>query len=154
MFRLAKNSDFNTLAQIYRQSVKELAPLLYTKEQVEAWSNFPNNKAKFREFIFKPKTYLVETEQTIISFSGLDFDGHIASLYVNPFFARQGYGTQILLYVLEKGRQLGLKKFYTEASFFSQPLFEKCGFSIIEMETAKYGEIIFERYKMEKIVDN
>lgn len=149
IFRLAENSDFDTLTQIYRQSVQQLAPLLYTKKQVEAWANFPNNQAKFREFIFKPKTYLIEQDQVIIGFCGLESDGHIASFYIDPRFTRQGYGTKILLYVLAKGQELGLKRFYTEASFFSQPVFKKCGFSIIEMETVKYGEVVFERYKME-----
>jgi len=44
-----------------------------------------------------------------------------------------------------------VKKFYTEASFFSQPVFSRCGFTILEMETVFYGDVSFERYKMEKI---
>ena len=152
LFRLASDSDFETLAQIYIQSVRKLAPSLYSKAQVDAWSAFPHNNPKFQEFIFKPQTYVMEKDHTIISFSGLDSDGHIASLYVHPFFSRQGYGTKILLYILEKGLASGMKRFYTEASFFSQPLFSRCGFEIMEMETVKYGEVSFDRYKMEKLI--
>lgn len=154
LFRLALDSDFDYLVQIYRQSVQQLAPSLYTKAQVDAWSAFPNNYDKFQEFIFQPQTYLMLKDKTIISFCGLDIDGHIASLYVDPYFTRQGYGTHILLYVLETGIKSGIKRFYTEASFFSQPVFTRCGFAIIAMETVKYGAVSFDRYKMEKLIDN
>ncbi len=150
MFRLATEEDYLILVDIYRQSVRKIAPLLYSQEQVAAWSASPDNESKFKDFIFVPKTYLIQEQNQIIAFCGLENNGHIASLYVNPLFYRQGYGQKILLYVLQKGIEQNIKRFYTEASFFSQPLFKKCGFSIIAMETVKYGEVSFERYKMEK----
>lgn len=152
MFRIASNSDFNKLREIYRLSVQKLATKLYSKEQVEAWSNFPKNYDKFHEFIFKPTTFILEIDNNIIAFCGLKNDGHIASFYVHPDFSRKGYGTKILNFVLEKGQELGIKRFYTEASFLSQPVFKRCGFQVIEMETVKYGEISFDRYKMEKLL--
>lgn len=152
MFRLILESEFDVVREIYRETVQKLAVELYTKEQVKAWSNSPNNKTKFHEFIFKPKTYVYEKNNKIIAFCGLEEDGHIASLYVHPDFSRQGYGTKILQFVLEKGINSGIKKFYAEASFLSQPVFARCDFRILEMETVKYGNVSFDRYKMIKNV--
>ncbi len=150
MFRLVLCSEFDLIREIYRESVQQLAPLLYTPEQVIAWSSFPDNLEKFWQFVYQPQTYVMEFEKQIIGFCGLRNDGHIASFYFHPNFTRQGYGTKMLNHVLDRGINQGLKKFYTEASFFSQPVFARCGFVIVEMETVKYGEVSFERYKMEK----
>ncbi|WP_017294769.1 GNAT family N-acetyltransferase [Geminocystis herdmanii] len=154
MFRLAVDSDFEILREIYRLSIQKLAPSLYSHDQVIAWSAFPDNFAKFHDFIFQADTYLLKNQTQIIGFCGLQSDGHIASFYLHPDFTRQGYGTTLLTHVLEKGISQGFKRFYTEASFFSQPVFSRCGFEIVAMETVKYGDVSFDRYKMEKTIKN
>jgi putative acetyltransferase len=143
--------DFDKLRQIYSHTVKKLAPSLYSPSQVIAWSSAPNNVSQFHDFIFNADTYLLLKNGQIIGFCGLKNDGYIASFYLHPDFTRQGYGTKLLLYVLEMGIKQGISRFYTEASFFSQPVFSRCGFTISAMETVYYGNISFDRYKMEKI---
>lgn len=154
MFRLAVDSDFEILRQVYRLSVQKLAPSLYSHDQVIAWSSFPDSFFKFHDFIFQADTYLLENQGQIIGFCGLQSNGRIASFYIHPDFTRQGYGSKLLIYVLEKGIFQGIKRFYTEASFFSQPVFSRYGFEIVEMETIKYGDVSFDRYKMEKVIKN
>ncbi|BAQ64774.1 GNAT family N-acetyltransferase [Geminocystis sp. NIES-3709] len=151
MFRLAVETDFEILRIIYRDTVQKLAPSLYSPDQVIAWSSSPDNIPKFYNFIFNANTYLLEEKGKIIGFCGLKSDGHITSFYIHPDFTRQGYGTQLLTYVVEKGITQGILRFYTEASFFSEPVFSRCGFSIVGMETVKYGDVSFDRYKMEKV---
>lgn len=151
-FRIVTEADFEHLRQIYRQTVKKLAPSLYSPIQVEAWSAAPDNLNNFQYFIFAPDTYLLLIHQQIIGFCGLRKNGHIASLYVHSDYTRKGYGTRLLNYVLNIGINQGIKRFFTEASFFSYPVFTRCGFTVIEMETVNYGDVTFERYKMEKII--
>lgn len=151
-FQMARETDFEHLRQIYRHTVQKLAPSLYSPIQVEAWSATPDNLNNFQYFIFDPDTYLLLLNQEIIGFCGLRKNGHIASLYVHPDYTRKGYGTKLLNYVLTIGINQEIKRFFTEASFFSYPVFTRCGFTVIEMETVNYGEVAFDRYKMEKII--
>ena len=72
MFRFALPSDIQALKSIYQKSVTELAPSLYTKEQVIAWSSFPDDTVKFTQFILKPDTYILENNQEIVGFCGLE----------------------------------------------------------------------------------
>ena len=153
MFRLAVANDFSRLREIYRQSVQKLAPTLYSPEQVKAWSLTPDNREKFWQFVFIPDTYLLLENEIIIGFCGLESNGHIASLYVHPDYTRQGYGTKLLVYVLNQGINQGMGKFHTEASFFSSPVFCRLGFEIVTRESVNYGSVLFERYKMEKIIE-
>lgn len=151
-FRLAMENDFETLRYIYRETVKKLAPSLYSPLQVEAWASTPDDISHFHFFIFNPDTYLLLIQEKIIGFCGLRKNGHIASLYIHPDFTRQGYGTKLLNNVLTIGIRQGIIRFFTEASFFSHPVFLRCGFTVIETETVHYGDVAFERYKMEKII--
>lgn len=152
MFRLATENDFSRLREIFRETVLKLAPSLYSPEQVTAWSLSPNNREKFWRFIFQADTYLLIENDVIIGFCGLQENGHIVSLYVDADYTRQGYGTKLLLYVLKKGEKQGIKKFFTEASFFSQPVFLRCGFQVVTIETVNYNNVLFQRYRMEKII--
>ena len=153
MFRLAVENDFDRLKEIYHQAVQQLAPILYSPEQVEAWSSTTDNVDKFWQFIFTADTYLSVENELIIGFCGLAKNGHLVSFYVHPHYTRQGYGSKLLTYVLEKGINQGITRFYTEASFFSYPVFTRVGFEVITMEIVHYGDVSFERYKMEKIIE-
>ena len=152
MFRLAIESDLTRLRDIFRQTVLKLAPSLYSSDQVTAWSLSPNNQERFCSFIFAPDTYLLIENDITIGFCGLENNGHIASLYVDADYTRQGYGTKLLIYVLEKGVQQGITRFFTEASFFSYHVFLRCGFELVTMETVNYNNVLFQRYKMEKTI--
>ena len=153
-FRPVNVDDLPILADIYRHSVRQIAPSLYTQQQVNAWSAFAEQEDQFREFIVKPQTYLLEQDDLIIAFSGLETNGHIASLYVHPHYNRQGYGTRRLVYVLNLGEKLGINRFFAEASFFSQPVFSRQDFKIVTTETVYYGDVAFDRYKMEKVINH
>lgn len=153
-FRLAKVTDLETLTNIYRQSIHDTAIALYNQYQVEAWSAFADNFNNFYDYIFKPQTYVLENNAQVICFCGLEMNGHIASFYVHPHYNRRGYGTKILIYVLNIGEKLGIQRFFAEASFLSQPVFSRAGFDVIGIETVKYGDIFFDRYQMEKLINN
>jgi putative acetyltransferase len=151
MIKIAESKDLVTLAQIYRNTVQQLGPNLYSPEQVEAWSQAPDNLEYFQQFIFKPTTYIWEDQGEIIGFCGLETNGHIVSLYIAPQHTRKGIGTKLLEFVLDEGKKLNLTRFYTEASYFSKTVFERCGFVVYDEEYIKYGDITFHRYKMEKL---
>jgi len=153
-FRLAKVTDLKTLTNIYRQSIHQTANKLYNQHQVEAWSAFADNFNNFCDYIFNPQTYVLEKDSKIIAFCGLEMNGHIASFYVHPDHNRQGYGSKILNYVLNIGEESGIKRFFAEASFLSQPVFSRAGFEVIGIETVKYEDVFFDRYQMEKLINN
>jgi putative acetyltransferase len=150
MFRLATIADIPRLKDIFRETVLQLAPSLYSPEQVTAWSLTPDDDRRFTQSILDAHTYLLINNNIIIGFSGLQEDGHIASFYVAPDYTRQGYGTKLLNYVLETATHKQIPRLYTEASFFSYPVFLRCGFTVINMETVNYNNVLFQRYKMEK----
>lgn len=57
----------------------------------------------------------------------------IRSMAVHPDYARQGIGAEIVKKLLEDGRKVGVKKFFTLT--YSPEFFATLGFKIVEKET-------------------
>ena len=150
MIRLAQPEDFDALADLYSCAVQQTAIALYSPEQIRAWSGFTQHREKFHPFIFTADTFIKEIGGDLVGFCGLEPDGHVTSLYVHPRFNRQGHGSALLRYVLTQGEGRGIQRFYTEASYLSQPVFERCGFRVAGMETVDYFGVVFERFQMER----
>ncbi|MDF2627354.1 MAG: family acetyltransferase [Symbiobacteriaceae bacterium] len=57
----------------------------------------------------------------------------IRSLAVHPKLKGKGVGKGIVEYLVEEGRQMGLKRIF--ALTYQQGFFEKCGFDVVQKET-------------------
>lgn len=57
----------------------------------------------------------------------------IRSLAVHPSTKGKGVGKGIVEYLVEEGRQMGLKRIF--ALTYQQGFFEKCGFDVVQKET-------------------
>jgi amino-acid N-acetyltransferase len=57
----------------------------------------------------------------------------IRSLAVHPRLKGQGVGKGVVEYLIEEGRQIGLKRIF--ALTYQQGFFEKCGFDVVQKET-------------------
>lgn len=147
-FRIATEADIPACADIFRRAVVELAPQLYTPRQVIAWSKSPENFGRFSSFILKPVTFVACCDNNVLGFSGIEADGHIASLYVAPEYARQGVGTILVQQVISYAQTRSYAQLYTEASFFSRGLFLKFGFRVAFVEEVDYNGMHFKRSKM------
>lgn len=147
--RDAREADLADLARIYADAVSRLGPEHYAPDAVAAWSAFARD-ARFRDFILGPRTVVAEDDSGIVGFGGLGEDGHIASLYIRPDRARQGIGARILDELLRTGEALGIRRFHTEASEHSRPLFQRFGFEVVEVEVVERQGVQIERYRMER----
>ncbi|GMV92080.1 MAG: hypothetical protein AMXMBFR82_18580 [Candidatus Hydrogenedentota bacterium] len=148
MIRRVRESDYPRLVEIYTEAVRRTATAIYSPEQVEAWSAFPAQTEKFRQFVFGPETYAVTVEDIPVAFCGFDGDGHIASLYVHPEFNRMGYASQLLRHVMNQAEKRGIRRFHTEASFLSKAVFERHGFTVDRMDEVDYDGVLFRRFNM------
>lgn len=147
--RAATVLDIPALATVYRDSVKAIAPQRYSPEQVEAWAYFPSDTEAFNDFIFHPTTFVAELDGMIVGFSGVEENGHIASLYVHSNYNRQGIGSRLLETVIEYAQLHQISRLYTEASEFSRALFEKFGFQVSQTENIIREGVWFHRYLLE-----
>ena len=148
--RVATESDIPELAKLYRDSVTAIAKEYYSPEQVATWAASSRNTEGFKKFILEATTFLAEKSDKILGFSGVENDGHVASIYVRPGYFRQGIGTRLLEVVVEHAQIHNIPQLYSEASEFSKPLFEKFGFQNYDIERVNRNGVWFERYLMRR----
>ena len=150
--RLVRASDVDLLADVYADAVRMLGPQLYSAEQVEAWAAAVKQPA-FRDFVLRPMTFVAVADDRPIGFSGVEEDGHVASLYVAGAWTRRGVGSALLTRVLLHAESQSIRKLHTEASRFSRPLFARFGFDVAETQHVTYNDVVFERWLMRKDLD-
>ena len=152
-FRFASDDDIPALAALYAGSVRALGPSLYTPAQVDAWSASPQDSERFNAWIRSAPTLLLLLDRAIAGFCGVGDDGHVTSLYVAADHTRKGVGSTLLREAMRRARDRGIREFYTEASFFSRPVFARHGFYDDYEETVDYNGTEFRRFVMRHRID-
>ena len=147
--RRARDTDLQSLRMIYADAVRAAGPTAYTPDQVSVWSTFAG-EVGFAAFILGVKTYLTVIDEQVVGFCGIADDGHVASIYVRPDRFGKGIGSRLLLAALRRHPEPTSGRYRAEASLFSLPLFERCGFRQTGSERAGRQGAAFERFLVER----
>ena len=145
--------DESQLADLYEATVRRWAPGLYTHQQVEAWATAARENEHFHRMLSEGQTFVaVDLSDQPLGFSGVEYDGRVASLYVAASSTRQGIGTALLRRVMLFARREKIQPLWTEASFLSRALFERHGFKVANAEHIVFNGVEFKRWLMRQPV--
>lgn len=141
--------DYPAVAAVYRDAVRQIAPSLYTPEQISAWAAFAETDREFRPMLEQGYRLVVENETGgIDAFASLDPADYISLLYSR--ISRRGYATRLLEALEAEARRRGIVRVRTAASLISHPLFLRHGYTIDYSETVDRNGVNFDRYRMSK----
>ena len=140
------------LKKVYFDSIQSLDENTYSKEQKIAWSSQAWNNPNFNKSITKGKGWLLSEKGIIVAFATRYPNNRIALFYCKAKFQRKGYGSRLLYKLEDEAKKEGLESLSTEASLISYELFLKNEWKIIRKEKVTINNILFERYKMIKII--
>ena len=141
------------LKKVYFDSIQSLDEKIYNKEQKSAWSSQAWNNQNFDKSITKGKGWLLSKKGMTIAFAIRYPINRIALFYCKGKFQRKGCGSKLLNKLEDEAKKEGLNSLSTEASFISYKLFLKNEWEIIRKEKVTINNILFERYKMIKIIN-
>lgn len=148
-----RSTDAEVLSQIYRESVISLGAQYYTPEQVRVWAMHPENMDDFRRDLAEGITLVAELpNKEVVAFGQLNPPDYIAYLYCHPAYARHGIGSALYRELETVSREAGKCQIWVEASHCSRPLLEKFGFQVVATEHPVRHGVVFERFRMEKIL--
>lgn len=140
-------NDHSLLREIYADAIESQAGLLYSQEQVQAWAALAWLPG-ILDRTFEEGSGWISGEDAAFA---IRFPStRLALLYCRGSAARQGHASQLLVQVEEDARRHGFDRLTTEASQFSRPLLERCGWRVVAPETIAIGGVSFERYRMAK----
>lgn len=74
----------------------------------------------------------------------------IRAMYTDPNYIRRGIGRLIIQICEEKAIEKRFTKYELMATMAGQPLYERCGYHVVEKVDAKVGNVVVPLFKMEK----
>ena len=140
------------LKKVYFDSIQSLNEKIYSQEQKRAWASQAWNNPSFDKSITKGKGWLLSKQGIIIAFATRYPEDRIALLYCKGKYQRKGCGSKLLLKLEDEAKKDGLESISTEASLISYVLFLRNEWEVIRKEKIIINNILFERYKMVKIL--
>lgn len=147
--RPAAATDLPLLAALYALAASRLGPAVYGPAQVAAWAAFADDETGFRDYVVGPETRVAcAADGTPLGFCGLAADGEVRSLYVHPAAGRRGIATRLLADALQRARERGLPLLQAWVTPFSEPVFARAGFSLVQTVQAPFAGVMFERRRM------
>ena len=150
--RQITNKDQQELKKVYFDSIQSLDEKIYSQEQKRAWSSQAWNNPNFDKSIIKGKGWLLTKKGIIIAFAIRYPSNRIALFYCKGKFQRKGCGSKLLNKLEVEAKKESLYSLSTEASLISYKLFLKNQWKINSKEKVNINNILFERYKMSKII--
>ena len=140
------------LKKLYFDSITSIDEKVYSPEQKRAWASQAWDNKNFNLSLINGDGWLINEKEKIIAFASRYPNDRIALLYCKGNLQRRGYGTKLLQKLEENAIKEGITSLSTEASLISYKLFLKNNWEIIRKEKIIIKNIIFERYKMIKIL--
>ena len=149
-----RETDNAHLADLYEETVRRLAPVLYSPEQVEAWAMAARDSEHFHAMLTNGQTFVaVDSLNSPIGFAGVEPSGRVASLYVAADSTRKGIGSSLLQHIIQHATKGRLPLLWSEASFLSRVVFERHNFAVENAEHVMFNGVKFKRWIMRQRLD-
>lgn len=149
LLREYRPADLPAVVTVYREAVRQIAPGLYTPEQVSAWAAFAETDRDLRPMLAQGYRLVVENETGgIDAFAVLDPADYVSLLYSRV--SRSGHARRLLDALESEAARRGIVRVHTAASLVSHPLFLRRGYVVDYPETVERNGISFDRYRMSK----
>ena len=140
------------LKEVYFDSICSIDEKIYSKAHKFAWACQAWENPEFENSLLKGIGSKLITNNKIIGFATRYPENRLSLLYVRGDFKRKGFGTIILNSIEISAIKSGINKLETEASLISYKLLLKRKWEIYRKEKVNINGLIFERYKMFKIL--
>jgi putative acetyltransferase len=118
-------ADGPRCAAIFRAAIEEIASEDYSQAQCAAWAARADDEAAFAKSLAGQLTLAAVEDDEIAGFASLKGADHVEMIYVDPEFARRGFGAALLDALEKLARARGAAKLTAEVSDTAKPLFDR-----------------------------
>lgn len=120
--------DTMALRELFAQSIEELTQDDYDEDQRAAWASAAEDADAFARRLAQSLTLVVQVDGEYLGFASLKDNKTIDMLFVHPYYAGQGVGTELLTALEKIAAARGTEALSADASDTAQEFFEKQGF--------------------------
>lgn len=134
-------AELDDLIALFRESVRQVARLDYSPEQILAWAPDEIDREAWALRLATSSTWVAAHGDETVGFVTLEPDGHLDMLYVHAAQQRLGIAGKLVDRLESSARSRGLTRLFTEASITAKPFFERRGFHVVETQrVARRGQ--------------
>lgn len=155
ILRPAESGERAALLGLYAAAVRSQCTGLYSPSQVEAWAGHGQPEGAVAATIDRGFTLVnpvAPGDERLAAFAVLDPDDRLALLYCDGRWSRQGRAAALVRALEQRASQQGVHQLRTEASQLSRPLLLRLGWQIEACETVPYAGVLFERWRMIRVL--
>lgn len=145
-------ADAPALLDLFLRSIREIASVHYSPDQVAAWASAEIRVEDFATRREAKPTFVAMLKNEVAGFSDLEPDGHIDMLFVHPDHARAGVARALIDHVLDRAQSNGLERVFTEASITARPAFESFGFRVDAAQTVTTRGVSLVNFRMSRLL--
>ena len=146
------SKDQLKLKEVYFDSVCSIDENIYSKEHKFAWASQAWENSEFQKSLLRGMGSKLIFNNKIIGFATRYPKNRLSLLYVRGNFKRKGFGNILLDSIERDALKSGINKLNTEASLLSYKLLLQRRWEIDRKEKVNIKGLIFERYRMIKIL--
>lgn len=148
--RRYQNDDLEAVANVFTESVHELAAEHYDAHQRDVWAQRPPDLNAWAKRLAPLNTLVADADGQIAGFLTYTTSGYIDLLFTSPRCARSGVASQLYAQAEAELLPHAPLTLSTHASLAARPFFERQGFSVQQEEEVERGGLMFRRFVMEK----
>ncbi|KAA3663841.1 MAG: GNAT family N-acetyltransferase [Chloroflexi bacterium] len=128
IIRAATIEDAPAIFDIHCRSIRTLCAPDYTPEQVEAWVGGKTIE-NYIPRIKRDPTFVALINHKTVGFVRFYVPtSELASIFIDPNFARQGIGTTLMARAIDEAKQLDLTHFWLDGSITAVSFYKSLGF--------------------------
>ena len=140
------------LKEVYFDSVCSIDENIYSKEHKFAWACQAWENPEFKNSLLKGIGLKLICDNKIIGFASRYPKNRLSLFYVRGNYKNKGLGTMIINSIERDALNSGINKLNTEASLISYKLLLHRKWEIDRKEKVNIKGLMFERYRMFKIL--
>jgi putative acetyltransferase len=150
LIRKYVNGEEPILRELFFQTIHDVNVKHYTEQQVNAWAPKHYDKAEWFNHVESTQPYVAVVEDDIAGYADVQQDGYIDHFFCHSRYQGQGIGAALMNELLNKGRELDVKRFYSQVSITAKPFFEKFGFRVLRSQSVCIRGVNLTNYMMER----
>lgn len=147
--RAYRESDAETLANLFYETVHSACAKDYTQQQLFAWAPKKGGKAALRGKLSQGETLIAEENGETVGFACI-IGGYFDMLYVRNDKLGLGVATRLLQALETDALAKGITHFTVYASVTAKGFFEKSGYRVIRENTVVRKGVTLNNYYMDK----
>ncbi len=123
----------------------------YSLEQVTAWAPDNFDVVVWQKRVDDMNPFIAELDGKIVGFADLQQDGYIDHFFCHAEYQGIGVGRLLMEHLFDKGRSVGIKRYYSQVSKTARPFYEHFGFSVVKEQQVDINGQLLNNFVMEKI---